>query len=161
MTLEEMGAEPASSTPTPEDGRAARGVLARARALLAPGDGPPLRQVTEGAGWYPLVILTTLNVVDELDRAVLAVMAPNIRRYFGIDNATLGAIVGLQVGLVIVLSVPVGYLGTRLDRTRILRWSALAWGICSAATAAAVRLALFGVARHRYRQRSSPSGSRC
>ncbi len=121
--------------------------LARAWELLAPGDGPPLREVTASAGWYPIVILTTLNVVDELDRAVLAVMAPNIRRYFDIDNATLGAIVGLQVGLVIVLSVPIGYLGTRIDRTTILRWSALAWGICSAATAAAVRLPLFVATR--------------
>lgn len=135
-----------SETATPPAGTVGR-AWARARQLVAPGDGPPLREVTSGAGWYPLVILTTLNVVDELDRAVLAVMAPNIRRYFDIDNATLGAIVGLQVALVIFISVPVGYLGTKFDRTRILRWSAFAWGLCSAATAAAVRLPVFVVTR--------------
>jgi MFS family permease len=118
-------------------------VIARVRHLLRPLDGPPVHQVVRESGAYPLVILTMLNVVDELDRAVMSVMAPNIRRYFDIDNQALGAIVGLQVGLLVFLSVPVGYLGTRVDRARLLRWSAAAWGVFSAATTWALHLPAF------------------
>ena len=120
---------------------------ARVRQLLSPGDGPPLREIVAGAGWYPLVILTTLNVVDELDRAVLAVFGPNIKRYFDIGNTELGALVGAQVLAIIVLGVPVGYLGTKVDRDRILRWSAAIWSFFSFVTAFAVKLPLLYLTR--------------
>ena len=108
---------------------------------------PPLREAIAATGWYPLTILFALNLVDELDRAVMVVFAPNIRRYFDMSNAALGGIVGLQVALIILVSVPIGYLGTRVDRARLLRVSAAAWALCSAATAFAVRLPLFIAAR--------------
>ena len=60
------------------------------KALLSPGDGPPLRQIAAAGGWYPLVIITSLNVVDELDRAVLGVFGPNVQRYFGMSDTTFG-----------------------------------------------------------------------
>jgi ABC-type branched-subunit amino acid transport system ATPase component/MFS family permease len=115
-----------------------------------PGSGddtPSLREVVAGRGWYPLGIVTALNLVDELDRAVMVVFAPNIRRYFDISNATLGAIVGVQVALVILIGVPLGYLGTKVDRAVLLRVAAGAWALCAAATSLAVKLPLFIVAR--------------
>lgn len=121
--------------------------MSRVLALFRKGDGPDIREVVSTAGWYPLVILTSLNLVDELDRAVLSVMAPNIRDYFGIDNKTLGAIVGVQVTLLIFASVPIGYLGTRVNRAVLLRWSALIWGCFSAATFWALNLPAFILTR--------------
>lgn len=115
--------------------------------LFLPGEGPPLREIAKTAGWYPLVILTTLNVVDELDRAVLGVFAPNIRRYFGINNTAIGAIVGAQLALIIVAAVPVGYWATRLNRARLLRWSAAIWGIFSTATTFAITIPSFVATR--------------
>jgi MFS family permease len=102
-----------------------------------------MRELAQTAGWYPLAILFALNTVDELDRVVLSIFAPNIKRYFDIDNTGIGALVGIQVFAVIVFAVPIGYLGTKFDRARILRWSALVWSLFSAATALAVRLPLF------------------
>ncbi|HET7722888.1 MAG TPA: MFS transporter [Acidimicrobiales bacterium] len=116
------------------------------RALVG-RDGPPLRTVLGTTGWYPLAVLTTLNVVDELDHAVIAVFAPNIRRHFGLTNAELGAIVGVHLVLVIVVGVPVGYWATKVDRTRVLRWSAALWSVFSTATVLAVRLPVFLVTR--------------
>ena len=123
---------------------AARG---RVRDLLSPGDGPPLRQIAAYGGWYPLVVITSLNVVDELDRAVLGVFGPNVQRYFGMSDATFGLLVGVQVTALVLLAVPIGYLGTKIDRGRILRWSAVAWSIMSFATTFAVKLPLFFLAR--------------
>ena len=117
---------------------------------LAPADpGPPLAAVIRSspAGWYPLGVLTLLNFVDELDRAAVAVFAPNIRRTFDIGNAALGSIVGLQVALIIVLGIPVGYVGTRFDRARLLRLSAAVWGVFAAGTGAVLRLPVFLVCR--------------
>jgi branched-chain amino acid transport system ATP-binding protein len=108
-------------------------------------DGPGRLRDLVGAtgGWYPIAVLTALNLVDELDRAAVAVFAPNLRRYFDISNATLGGIVGAQIALIIVVGIPLGYLGTRIDRARLLRASAAVWAACAAATAFAVKLPLF------------------
>ncbi len=117
------------------------------RRLLWPGDGPPLREIAQTAGRYPLVILTVLNTVDELDRAVLGVFAPNLRRYFGINNTALGAIVGVQLALIILAAVPIGYWATRINRARLLRWSAAIWGVFSTATTFAITMPFFIITR--------------
>jgi len=131
--------------PAPDSPEASLG--ARARALLSPGDGPPLRQIATVGGWYPLLIITMLNVVDELDRAVLGVFGPNVQRYFDMNDATFGLLVGVQVTALVLLAVPIGYLGTKVDRGRILRWSAAAWSVMSFATTFALSLPLFFLAR--------------
>ncbi len=121
--------------------------MSRIRDLLSPGDGPPLRDIASTGGWYPLVVITSLNVVDELDRAVLGVFGPNVQRYFDMNDATFGLLVGVQVTALVLLAVPIGYLGTKIDRGRILRWSALAWSVMSFATTFALKLPLFFLAR--------------
>lgn len=115
----------------------------RVRALFLPTGGPPLREVAHTAGWYPLAILTTLNIVDELDHAVLAVFAPNIQRFFDINDTALGAIVGLQFALVIVAAVPIGYYAMRSNRARLLRRSATVWSVFSTLSAVATVLPAF------------------
>lgn len=119
----------------------------RVKALLSPGDGPPLREVAAAGGWYPVAVITSLNVVDELDRAVLGVFGPNVQDYFGMNDATFGLLVGVQVAALVLLAVPIGYLGTRIDRGVILRWSAVAWSAISFATTFAVTLPLFFLTR--------------
>ncbi len=136
-----------ADTGTPDGQADAQTSGGRIRALLSPGDGPPLRDVAAAGGWYPLVVITSLNVVDELDRAVLGVFGPNVQRYFGMNDATFGLLVGVQVTALVLLAVPIGYLGTKIDRGRILRWSALAWSVMSFATTFAVKLPLFFLAR--------------
>ena len=106
-----------------------------------------LRDVLAKHGSYPLAVLFSLNLVDELDRAVMVVFAPNIRRYFDISNAALGGIVGLQVLLILLVSIPLGYAGTKVNRVRLLRASAAVWAACSAATSMAVRVPVFIGAR--------------
>ncbi len=107
----------------------------------------PFRKAIAERGAYPLVVLVVLNVVDEIDQAALAVFAPNIRDYFGLDRTKLGLIVGLQVSLLVLATVPVGYVATRVDRTRMLRACATMWSFFSTLTAAATNVGIFLAAR--------------
>ena len=52
--------------------------------------------VTLGAPVFPLLVLFGLNTVDELDRAAFAVLLPEIRDSFGLDNAEALAIVSVD-----------------------------------------------------------------
>ena len=85
---------------------------------------------------------------------MLGVFGPNVQRYFGMNDATFGLLVGVQVTALVLLAVPIGYLGTKIDRGRILRWSALAWSVMSFATTFAVTAAavLPRPLRRRHRQ---------
>ena len=148
MTIEdETGAPRAEDefAATPAAKQASLG--SRFKGLFSVGDGPPLRDVAATSGWYPLVILTVLNTVDELDRAALGVFAPNIQRYFGINDTVLGAITGAQFAMLIIAGVPIGYWATKVDRARLLRWSAAAWSAFSTATAVAITLPTFVITR--------------
>ncbi len=142
-----MGAPVAESSTTGTQTIERPTAIRRVKDLLSPGEGPPLREIAAHGGWYPLVIITSLNVVDELDRAVLGVFGPNVQRYFGMSDTTFGLLIGVQVTALVLLAVPIGYLGTKIDRGRILRWSALAWSIMSFATTFAIKLPLFFLAR--------------
>jgi MFS family permease len=88
-----------------------------------------------------------LNVVDEIDQAALAVFAPNIRDYFGLDRTKLGLIVGLQVSLLVLAAVPLGYVATRVNRAKMLRVCATIWSFFSTLTAAATNVGVFLLAR--------------
>jgi MFS family permease len=133
-------ADEASRSPAPKTRH-------RVLQLFLPGEGPPLREVAATSGWYPLVILTTLNVVDELDHAVIGVFAPNIQRYFDLNDTALGALIGVQVAMIIVAAVPIGYWAMRTNRARLLRWSAAFWSVFSTATAVAIVLPAFVITR--------------
>lgn len=123
------------------------GKLRRVLKLFAPGEGPSLREVTRDVGVYPLATLTLLNIVDEIDQAALAVFAPNIRDYFGINDKTIGLIIGVQVSLLVIAAVPIGYVATKVDRARLLRFSAMIWSFFSTMTAFAIWLPMFMLAR--------------
>ena len=60
---------------------------------------------TDGEVLYPLVILFGLNAVDQADQRTFALLAPNIRDHFKLDNSQFLLIVAL--GLVLVLAMVV------------------------------------------------------
>lgn len=142
-----MDVDPLVAEGVPESGLEGAGWVRRVLRLFAPGEGPSLREVTRDVGIYPLATLTILNVVDEIDQAALAVFAPNIRDYFGINDKMIGLIIGIQVSLLVIAAVPIGYMATKVNRARLLRWSAVVWSFFSTMTAFALWLPMFMVAR--------------
>ena len=107
----------------------------------------PLIDAVGGRSLYPLFVLTALNAVDEFAKSVVAVFAPNIRETFHISNTKLGLLVGLSVVFLVITAIPLGYIATRVNRVRLLRWSAGAWSVCSVANAFTRSPVQFGLAQ--------------
>ena len=98
-------------------------------------EAPRLAPVLSRWGAAPLVTLTALNLVDELDRAAFIVLAPDVRRAFDLSDAALGAINGLSGVLVVVLALPFAMLADRgRRRTLIAALTALTWSAFAIAT---------------------------
>jgi len=93
--------------------------------------------VTQGGPIYPLLVLTGLNLVDELDREAFNVLLPNIRDAFGLSIQgilTLTSVVGF---FVLFLEIPLAHMADRRSRVKIAAAGASMWGIASFLTAIA------------------------
>lgn len=108
--------------------------LAAEALLYVPGlndeggrDGAPLRQILGRWGARPLLVLTALNLVDELDRFAFTTLAPNIRDSFGLSNTALVTINSISGVLLVVMALPFAVLGDRANRTRVAGLAGLAW----------------------------------
>ncbi len=101
----------------------------------------------EGLPVYPLVIMFVLNAVDEFDRAAFAVLAPEIRDAFGLSNTAYGIVVGLYTVLILIGGLPVGFIGDRFKRTRLVIIAALVWGSMTVLTGLASVLWVLIIAR--------------
>src|SRR6266550_9513605 len=95
----------------------------------------PLREraarVTGGKPLFPLAVLFLLFFFDEFDTAAFATLAPNIRHAFGLTLERFGLIVILNVTIVLGLAIPLGYLGDRLHRTRLVVFLGIVAGLFS------------------------------
>ncbi len=101
------------------------------------------------AGWRtsPVLVLFGLNLVDELDRLAFAAFTPEIRDAFGLTDAQVVG-VGAVAGLCIMLgALPLGWLGDRTSRVRIVVVAALVWSLMSVLTGLAWALWVVLVAR--------------
>src|SRR5262245_19565162 len=81
---------------------------------------------------YPLFLLTTLNLLDYLDRYIIASVGSLIRRDFTITDAQFG-LFGTLFFLVYLVTAPIfGYLGDRYPRRAILALGAILWSLATA-----------------------------
>lgn len=80
------------------------------------------------------VILFMLSVVDEFDRAALAVLAPDIQASLGMSDAVLGAIGGAAGAMFVLGAVPIGAAADRVRRTGVVAVATAAWAAIVFAT---------------------------
>jgi branched-chain amino acid transport system ATP-binding protein len=107
-----------------------------------------LRKIfTNGAPLFPLVILFGLNAVDQADQRAFALLAPNIRDHFGLDNGEFLLLVALGLVLGLLLSIPFGFAADRVKRLPIAIGGALAFGLFSALTGLATTIWVLVIAR--------------
>ena len=96
---------------------------------------------------YPLVILFGLNAVDELDRTAFAILLPNIRDEFDLDNTAVLGLVALASVAALALQVPIAQYADRSKRVPLAIAGALVWAIFSGMTGLAVGVVMLTIAR--------------
>jgi len=100
-----------------------------------------------GAALFPLAVLFFLFFFDEFDTAAFGVLAPDIEKSFHLTDARFGLIVILNVSIVLLLAVPVGWLGDRTKRTRLVIAGGVLAGVFSFLTGIVGTVALLFVVR--------------
>jgi ABC-type branched-subunit amino acid transport system ATPase component/sugar phosphate permease len=81
-----------------------------------------------GANRWPLVLLTAIYALNVADQYVVPTVFPLLKAEFGLSDSALGLLSGSYVIVVMLFSVPFGYIADRWHRTRIISWGTAAWG---------------------------------
>ncbi len=106
-----------------------------------------LRDVCGGESAFPLVVLFGLNAVDELDRTAFAILLPNIRDHFNLDNTKVLSLVALASVAALALQVPIAQYADRTKRVPLAIAGALVWALFSGMTGLATGVVLLTIAR--------------
>jgi branched-chain amino acid transport system ATP-binding protein len=101
-----------------------------------------LDDICGGMPVFPLSVLFLLFFFDEFDTAAFNILAPNIRHEFDLTTLAFGTIVIMNLTVVLLFAVPVGFYGDRLPRRKLVIAGALIAGIFSFFTGLAPVLAL-------------------
>lgn len=107
----------------------------------------PRRDLAPGA-WYALVLVALTNAMSLLDRQILAILAPAIKKDLAIGDAEMGLLYGTVFALFYALfSLPVGRLADGWIRTRLLAFSLLFWSAATGLAGLASSFALLALSR--------------
>src|SRR5436853_3485991 len=103
--------------------------------------------VSGGMVIFGLVVLFFLYFFDEFDTAAFATLAPEIEHAFHLSDRGFAILVILNLSIVLLAALPVGYYGDRLPRTKLVVAGAIAAGVFSFGTGLAPVLGLLVLAR--------------
>lgn len=97
--------------------------------------------------WYILGLICLMYLITYLDRVNISTAAPEIRKEFGFDQITMGAIFSAFVWAYALFQVPGGWLSDRFGARPVLATIVAYWSVMTAATAAATGALSFVVIR--------------
>ena len=98
---------------------------------------PPLRRTLKesGAGWYPLLALGVLVVVDNFQGHAFSILGPDVARSLGMSKAAVGAAVALKLVALSVATLPMAaYVQNHPRRHTVSIVTAFAWSIVTLST---------------------------
>ena len=100
------------------------------------------------AAKYALALVALTNAMSLLDRNILAILAPRIKKDLAIGDAEMGLLYGTVFALFYALfSLPIGRLADGWIRTRLLGIALAFWSIATACAAGAQGFALLALSR--------------
>src|SRR5436190_17004531 len=86
------------------------------------------------AAYYGLAVVTLLNLLNYIDRYILAAVVPRIQSELGLTNTQAGLLATAFLVAYFITSPVFGALGDRLSRTRLMALGVGAWSVATAAT---------------------------
>jgi MFS family permease len=93
-----------------------------------------LQSPARGAAYYGLAIVTLLNLLNYIDRFILAAVLPRIQTDLSLTNSQAGLLATAFLVTYFVTSPVFGALGDRYSRTRLMSIGVAAWSAATAAT---------------------------
>jgi ABC-type branched-subunit amino acid transport system ATPase component/MFS family permease len=102
---------------------------------------------TGGMPFLPLGILFAVFFFDEWDTQAFNTLAPNIKEAFHLTDKAFGIIVIVNLSIILLGAIPLGFYGDRLPRTKLVVAGGLLAGVFSALTGTATLLGILIVYR--------------
>ena len=100
-----------------------------------------------GASATPLLVLFGMNLLDEFDRIAFAALTPEIRDAFNLTDGAIVAIGSVSSLFILVGALPLGYLGDRMKRVRLVTICAVIWSVMCVLVGLAWMVPILFVAR--------------
>jgi MFS family permease len=114
--------------------------LADADARARQGDPAPF-------GWFPLVALILVTLVDRIETSVIAGVLPLLQEEWGFSD-TAGGAIPTAAGLAgLLVTLPAGRLADRVDRRRLVAWVVASWSFVITGSALATGFGMFFATR--------------
>lgn len=111
------------------------------------GDGPSGGRLSREVGGRNrgrvVVLLAAVLGLSAADSGAIGALAAPLERSFHIGNTRLGLLVTVTTLVAAAATLPFGALADRCNRTRILRFALVTWGVATAVSALAVSYAMF------------------
>ncbi|MGZ8762468.1 MAG: MFS transporter [Acidimicrobiia bacterium] len=88
----------------------------------AGGSGPARR-----FGMWPMVVLALVNLVDQIDVAILRGVLPFLEDEWGLSDFQLGLLGFVFIFVNTIATIPAGWVADHYRRTRVMGWTLLSW----------------------------------
>lgn len=110
--------------------------------------GPETRQEPSPYAWYLLAVLVLVYVFNYIDRQLLTILAPEIKRDLGISDADFGFLYGTAFGVFYALfGIPLGRFADRWSRIGLLSFGLGLWSLMTALSGFSRNFAQIAAAR--------------
>ncbi len=119
------------------------GIMARPRRAAPDAE----RRRVAPYGWWPLVVIILVSVVDRLESSVLGAILPLLQDEWGFSDTAGGSLSAAISIAGTAVALPAGYLADRADRTRLLAVVVALWSVITLGSALAISFAMFYATR--------------
>ena len=98
-------------------------------------------------GWWPLIVIIAVSLVDRLESSVLSAILPLLQDEWGFSDTAGGSLSAAISITGTAVALPAGYLADRANRTRLLAMVVALWSVITLGSALAISFAMFYVTR--------------